>query len=305
MQLKRGAAIARLRPGVFRATIGLLLTLPSVAASQTEPRVLRGRVLDALTGDPIRAAVVQVGGAPQRVLTDAAGRFVFARVTSYPASAFVQALGYEDATQAVEPGSGAEPIIRMQPKPVPLAAVEALARPKQRTTPGGMRVRVFGLDQLLAFDDASAAAFVREKAHLPTVPCSSIASYDSPRQSLGRYGEVAPPELLMGEDCLVGHAFARVEGRMVYRTWAVPVIVYVDGIRQYYPWSELNAHRAWDLARVEVFSSGTPAAAVVRIQTKGYVERTAARLSHLCDDLARLDGVAADSARSIRSLCAP
>ena len=122
----------------------LLVAGPAMAQ---EPTVLRGRVLDAETGQPVPSA--QVGVANNRIgtSTNADGAFVLIIPATYQHEALeVALLGYRKYAQALPPLPGPELRIRLQISPAALGEVvvtssvtgivrEAVARPPSTYPP--------------------------------------------------------------------------------------------------------------------------------------------------------------------------
>src|SRR5262245_8961524 len=87
------------------------LLLAAVVAVE-EPGALRGRVLDAQTGEPIAKAVVTARGGearkPVETTTDAAGRFALADVGAGEVELVVTTVGYSVVRQAARAGEDVE-----------------------------------------------------------------------------------------------------------------------------------------------------------------------------------------------------
>src|SRR5690606_5159046 len=106
-------AVARTR--VFAA----LATAATPAAAQTTGRLL-GVVVDAESGEPLRAAEVSVPPLPMRTLTGEDGRFVLVGVPVGDRSLMVRMLGFEDLVLEnvpVRAGQQAELRIEMRLSP--------------------------------------------------------------------------------------------------------------------------------------------------------------------------------------------
>ncbi len=267
----------------------LPLLLPAAGAGQSAELPLVGRVVDAETGQPVRGAVVQ-RDRRHRVLTDSAGRFAFPGLREGRYELEASSLGYADAGLAFDLAPGASATLRMTPSPVPLPALQAIARARIPGLDGRITGRVWGREDLLSFDDVAAYHFVHERAHLAVRPCSGghygwgpmtmVEATAVPRQR-GEPARASLPDWgpIGGEmtDCIF------VKGR------GVRVRVLVDDQLIAYDSDELYARRTWDLARVEVLTSYTYGFAMVRIYTPEYLERRAARVYRLCDQLAAVD----------------
>lgn len=125
------------RGPVFRASVFLssLLAAASVLAANPAPASaqwpaeLVGHAVDAVSGEPVEGAVVEVQGTGRTSLTDAAGSFRFRGLEPGRASVEVRRLGYRPHRRAVELENGRSRRIRvaLQPAPVSLEGVTARA----------------------------------------------------------------------------------------------------------------------------------------------------------------------------------
>ncbi len=285
--------------------IGVLLA-PRATSAQAAAPALTGQVLDAATRVPVRAAVVELAKKRGRVLTDSVGRFTFPSMAAGTYVVMASALGYQDGVGSAQPGSPV--VMLLVPSPVPLRALVALSRTSTRTLHGA-NYRVFGRDDLLAAGDIPVAQFVNWKAHFHHRLCRvpqvqtrvvlGILSGGSEPTGMAPPGDAAAGGFVT--DCIVGAHGA-----------VGPYAVMVDGHRLTDS-GELWAHKAWDLARVEVVYqrvavdapfgvSFDKPFAFVRIYTLGYLARTAARVSHLCEHIASADTLGNPY---LASLCGP
>ncbi len=268
MAPRHRCAVAARRTGgrfVMAATgVASLLLAHPIAGQETN--AFRGTVLDASPGAPIRAAVVEVRHSPGRQLTDAQGRFLFAQLAPGRHIVLTSALGYEADSSEVEVGAAGATRIALQPKPVPLKGLEALVQPQKPRMLRGMRLRTWGREDLLSLGDVRASTFVREKAHLPLEPCATTAPAG------------------IAEDCIAYTYFRYVGGRYLTERRANPVMVFVDGQRWPWGFSQLDAIYAWDVGRIQVYSS--KGAALVQVLTNNYIERAAPKIGgKMCNDV--------------------
>lgn len=273
---------------LFLAAVSLTLLARPPLRGQTLRLSLTGRVVDAETGHPVAAAVIE-RDRRHRVIADGEGRFAFTGLEAGHYSLIASSLGYEDARLDLDVAPGVVATIRMSAKPVPLPAILAVARASIPGLPGTIHARVFGREDLLKFDDVAVYHFVHERAHIAVQPCNAGARPwlgIVPGTSLPDWGEIGAGF----HDCI-----------HVNHRW-IPVRVYVDDQRISYYSDELYAHRAWDLARVEVLRDYTSGLAIVRIYTAPYMERRAARVYRLCDQLSAFDSTGVGG---LWSLCSP
>ena len=82
--------------------------VPLAAQDPPEPVTLRGRVLDAQTGEPIAKALVSIRGRKAEAVTDAGGRFALVGVPPGEAEITVTTVGYGRARKMVHAGPEAE-----------------------------------------------------------------------------------------------------------------------------------------------------------------------------------------------------
>jgi hypothetical protein len=89
---------------------GLLVALP-VRAQQ--PVVLKGKVLDSVSGRPLAGAIVGLGpnGSARTTRTDDAGEFAFSKVAPGSYSLTVKRLGYEPRTRAIDVHAGMDSVL--------------------------------------------------------------------------------------------------------------------------------------------------------------------------------------------------
>lgn len=117
---------------------GAMLVASLTAQAAAQQAVVRGRVLDAVTLQPVSAAQLQWGpGATEQALTGADGRFELNSTSTVQVT--IQRIGYATQTLRIEPGSN--PTIVLPPRPAELAAVHVRGFDLERTlleTPGSI-----------------------------------------------------------------------------------------------------------------------------------------------------------------------
>lgn len=118
------AAARGTRPGVLVAAILLTLSAATGPVAAQQGQSIRGRVVDAISGEPVRGADVALNAGQARVSTDREGRF---RITNLPAGTYtltVARYGYAD--QSLEVTSAVDPAgidILLSPALIPLSAI--------------------------------------------------------------------------------------------------------------------------------------------------------------------------------------
>lgn len=114
----------------------LLCTMCAIAhlaasAAVAQPRIV-GTVTDSASGAPLAGASVRLAAAGIEEETDASGAFEIVARPGAADTLVVHRIGYHDVRLVIEPGArngGADSIyIRLQPDPVMLAALRAVAR---------------------------------------------------------------------------------------------------------------------------------------------------------------------------------
>ena len=83
----------------------ILSATVSVAAAAQNSAVVSGRVIDASTGEPIAAAQVAIQGTNRATVTNDNGQFRFDRLGTGEVTVKVVRIGYQSATQAINPGA--------------------------------------------------------------------------------------------------------------------------------------------------------------------------------------------------------
>jgi hypothetical protein len=233
-------------------TAALLAALAAPAAAQQDTPggqavhrqgqvTLTGRVVDAATGAPIRAAHVVVPDARVDVYTDEEGRFTASRVAPGAYGAVVSVLGYRERAEIWEVAQG-QPAreVRLAADAVMLQALNVEAgRLERRARASGWGTQAYARDLLATSNERDAAKFIREFAHIQPVDCAT----------LGR-GTGAP-------NCI------RVRGA------ATAACVLLDDSPSSF--GELAAYRPKDLYRVEVFGGGR----AILVYTNDFAENIA------------------------------
>jgi hypothetical protein len=113
---------------VFRYALVLWLGLHTLPALAQESPVLRGRVLDADTHEPVPNAQIGIGGNRLGTSTNAEGRFTLRVPAAYQASQLeVALLGYRPLRRALPPLPGPELLLELQSSPASLGNVTVSA----------------------------------------------------------------------------------------------------------------------------------------------------------------------------------
>jgi TonB-dependent receptor len=143
--------------------------VPATAASQATGR-LAGRAVEAESGRPLKGASVAVQGTSLLATTDAAGRFVLARVPAGPYTVTLSYIGRETQAQQVTVGAGATASAEFS-APVSAVLLEGLtvlgaramvqAEALNRQKNAANIMNIVASDQMGRFPDASAPEAVQ------------------------------------------------------------------------------------------------------------------------------------------------
>jgi hypothetical protein len=245
-----GAAAPR---GVLRLALLLALAAPLSAQVEVVPEVertiVRGTVVDAISGTALENTVVRLLEERRGVLSDSLGRFGFADVPIGRHTVEVRQYGYEPVSAVIVVVVGLEPLdVALDPGPVALegftVVADRLALMNQRfeSRRNAAPVSVQALDQtrLMRSGARNMIEFLREQSSIEPTPCSA------------RGGSGA---------CIW------------WRGSAIRPRIYVDEAPAIGGWDELATYSPSDLYLVEVYSQGGE----IRAYTHNFMERMARR----------------------------
>jgi hypothetical protein len=226
------------------------IATPSAAAQRA---TLSGRVVDAASGQPIPAAVVEVMPRREKALTDAQGRFTL-RTTQGEHVIVADAMGYGSVMTPVTIGDAAvEAEVALEKDPVMLQGIVATAsRLESRRRAYPHAVHSLDATQIAASGAPDIGMLVRGRLGVYFTECSRY----SPGFALATSRRLDP--------------FADAGGYMscVYsRGSAVPSAVYVDEVRMPDP-GVLSLYSPQEVAAVEVYHNGEQ----IRVYTRWFME---------------------------------
>ncbi|MEX0891589.1 MAG: carboxypeptidase regulatory-like domain-containing protein [Gemmatimonadota bacterium] len=173
-----------------------------------EPPVLRGQVVDSITGAPLAGTLVRISALNRYTVTNDGGWFVFPGLEERLYLLNVGQLGYADAIAATTVPQGSPLRIRLVPKPVELEAVRAYnnrlnSEAKARAHPyiliGSGFFQVFDRDKILETGAVHCLEFLALGPHMPVVRCDLNDPTESMctrmplmhRLDLGRMGTIS------------------------------------------------------------------------------------------------------------------
>jgi hypothetical protein len=112
----------------------LLMCAADAQAQDDEPRkvALRGRVVDAVTGQPVPVTVVRSLTAARAVVTDSAGEFLLPGLKAGSHEMEAGRIGYDAVTLLVNVTGNDSLVVELKPLPINLEAITAIARTLER-----------------------------------------------------------------------------------------------------------------------------------------------------------------------------
>jgi hypothetical protein len=154
--------------------LGVLALLPAASvAQQTRPSDVRGKVVDAATGDPVAGAMVTVTGARRRAYTDRTGTFTVAGVAAGGHLLRVAQLGYAAVELAVAVPSADSLTVRMTAEPLTLQGITAqVDRMEYRRIHSTMASRSYDQGQIATFGHPNPVDFLRTVGNLRIARCN-------------------------------------------------------------------------------------------------------------------------------------
>lgn len=225
--------------------MGLLLAAPALPAQDAPARVdVTGRVMDAVTGEPVEGVIVTVEAQGREATSNVLGAFHFAGLPAGMHRFELQRLGYVTSNVQVEVPESVTIVFELIGKPIVLEGIEVvLDRLEDRRRSIPYTVHAFGPERLGRLAGPSLEDFVRYRAGLAFVDCPR------PRRS------VAPPR----RDCLLSR------GR------GVPLQVWVNESPQMLGIEILGSYDPREIHTLEVI----PGCGMIRIYTRDFMERMA------------------------------
>jgi hypothetical protein len=234
-------------------TIACALVAGMAATPAAAQRVtLRGQVVDAASGQPIQAAVVEVMPRRESAITDAQGRFEV-RTTMGERVIMADALGYGSVILPVTLGDATVDVqVALQKDPVLLEGIVATASRLQSRRRGyPYTVRALSAPQIATSGAPNLEILVRERFGVYFTSCTGLSSGGA-LSSRARF------------DPFTQGGF---NGCVYSRGSSIPSRVYIDEVRM--PDSGVLAlYHPTDVAEVEVYRNGEQ----IRVYTRWFME---------------------------------
>jgi hypothetical protein len=220
-----------------------LAASPILAQQRDTTTTVAGVVVDAVTGDEVRGALVHLDGEPYAVATDTLGVFVLRGVPKGAHTLVASQFGYEPASAHLDvaiPQAGYLEV-DLEPSPLAIEGVVVVARRlasfqeqlQTRSLATGQQLSVLDAQKLTATRTHDVAEFLAAEAAITTVPCDNSPALNC----VMRRGRAFRP-IVCVDEALAPGGFA-----------------------------ELASYKPEDLYRIEVYSAG----AQIRIYTHAFV----------------------------------
>jgi hypothetical protein len=214
--------------------------------------ILRGQVVDAASGQPVPAAIIEVMPRREQAVTDAQGRFTL-RTTPGEHVIMADALGYGSAIMPVTLGDATVDVqVTLDKDPVQLERLVVTAsRLESRRRAYPYAVRALSAEQIATSSAPNLETLVRERMGVFLTPCSGYASAGS----LATRARFDPWAGGGNRNCVYS------------RGGSVTSRVYIDEVRMPDA-GALALYGPRDVAEVEVYQNG----AQIRVYTRSFME---------------------------------
>ena len=222
----------------------------AAAPAAAQRATLRGQVVDAASGQPVAAAVVEVMPRRERALTDAQGRFTV-RTTLGDHVIMADAMGYGSVMSPVTVADATVDVdVALEKEPLMLEGLVATAsRLESRRRAYPYAVHALNAAQIATSGAPDMSILVKERLGVYFTECSRYA----PGFALATRRMLLPVESY--RSCVYSR------GQAVYSS------VYIDEVRMPDP-GALALYAPQDVAAVEVYHNGEQ----IRVYTRGFME---------------------------------
>ncbi|HYH80370.1 MAG TPA: carboxypeptidase-like regulatory domain-containing protein [Longimicrobium sp.] len=260
---------------VLSILCGTLLPLALTAQSTPPAGVeVRGRVVDAATGEPVSGALVELRDTDRRAVSDTAGGFVMRGVPTGTHPWTISRLGYAKWEETEQVEEGDEFTIALLPRPEMLEGIRAVASQlDHRRLTSGVAVRSVDHVTLARATAPSALEAVKDYLdvtgiHCPTTRLSSNNNTPTTGSVITRTTNTRAGAI---QDDPGDRGCAWIRGQMLRP------VVFVDEQRTNGGLTDLANYRPQDLYTVESFSGGR----MIRVLTVAFAERVARRRAQI------------------------
>jgi hypothetical protein len=154
-----------------------LVLLPAALAAQAKATV-RGRVLEAASGNPVAGAFVSFPELRKRAYTDRTGTFTITDVPTGPQRMEVRQLGFQTAGASVAVPAADSLTVRLDADPVTLQGITAqVDRMEYRRIHSTLASSSYDEHRMAVFGHPNPVDFLRNVANLRIAPCSGSDLY--------------------------------------------------------------------------------------------------------------------------------
>lgn len=155
-----------------------LLAPVQLSAQQKAPSGIRGRVIDATSGQPLIGAYVEVTGTDEFTYTRSDGVFHLDVTPVGQVTITVSQLGYLDVTATVvmEPDQNLQ--FELDPQPILLEGIQVHQdRLERRRNASPVAARAFAREDLVLSSAANALDFVERETNVTTIACGRMTTF--------------------------------------------------------------------------------------------------------------------------------
>ena len=154
-----------------------LVLLPASLLGQDKATV-RGRVVEAATGNPVAGAFVTFADVRKRAYTDRTGTFTLTDVPAGPHALEVRQIGFQPAVTSLAVPAADTLTVRLAADPVTLQGITAqVDRMEYRRIHSTLASSTFDQHQIAVFGHPNPVDFLRNVANLRIAPCNGTDLY--------------------------------------------------------------------------------------------------------------------------------
>ncbi|MDB4950187.1 MAG: hypothetical protein JWM27_2836 [Gemmatimonadetes bacterium] len=159
----------------------VLAAAPAAIHAQAARATVRGRVVEAATGNPVAGALVSFPDLRKRAFTDRTGTFTIRDVPVGGQRLEAAQLGFRLAGRVLEVPAADSLTLRLEPDPVVLQGVTAqVDRLEHRRVHATLASRTYDAQQMAVFGHPNPVDFLRNVANLRIAPCNAGELYGGP-----------------------------------------------------------------------------------------------------------------------------
>ena len=158
-------------------TLAVLTLAAPTHAQELSASGIRGRVIDAQTGQPLIGAYVEISGTEHSTYTTRGGAFYINVVPAGEVTLTASQIGYTDLSVTLTLKSGQDLQFELDPQPFVLEGITVhQSRLEQRRKAAPISSRAISRDVLALSSATNTLDFVARQSGLTVVPCANTAS---------------------------------------------------------------------------------------------------------------------------------